>query len=310
MTSDFRALIVGYGSIGQRHASILSDMGARVEVVSGRQDVPGKRYGSIAEVVDLQGVEYGVIANPTDRHLTSLNELQRLNYQGKLLIEKPLFSHPPQTALPEGLPWFVGYNLRFHPVIQALREQLRHRKILSMRVYVGSYLPHWRPGRDYRQVASSAASAKEGGGVLRELSHELDYLLFLTGNWRKVSAFGSRCSELEIQGEDLFALLVETQHCPIATVQMNYFDRKTRREILCVCEGGWVRADLVENTLETEQGTTSCKVERNDSYTAMHREVLAQPTDNLCTLKQGCAVLELIEAAEKSASQGIHVLKS
>ena len=42
-----------------------------------------------------------------------------------------------------------------------------------------SFLPNWRSNRDYRK--SSSLKKVEGGGVLLELSHEIDYIRNLFG---------------------------------------------------------------------------------------------------------------------------------
>jgi len=112
----------------------------------------------------------------TCNHYNSFMELNESGYSGKLLIEKPVFLEPcpiPQSGFEKV---FVAYNLRFHPVIQKLHEFVKGKEVYSIQAYVGQYLPDWRPGTDYSKCYS--ASKAQGGGVLRDLSHELDYI-----NW-------------------------------------------------------------------------------------------------------------------------------
>jgi predicted dehydrogenase len=58
-------------------------------------------------------------------------------------------------------------------------------KIYSIRAEIGQYLPGWRPESDYRICVS--VQQKLGGGVLLELSHEIDYLSWIFGrvDWVK-----------------------------------------------------------------------------------------------------------------------------
>ncbi|MFX7793064.1 Gfo/Idh/MocA family oxidoreductase, partial [Acinetobacter baumannii] len=47
-------------------------------------------------------------------------------------------------------------------------------------IEIGQYLPDWRPTKDYRETVS--AKTELGGGVLLELSHELDYAQWILGS--------------------------------------------------------------------------------------------------------------------------------
>ena len=76
----------------------------------------------------------------------------------------------------------VGYNLRFHPALEAIRAAVyegRIGRLLAVRAEVGQYLPDWHPEEDYR--VSYAARRDLGGGALLTLSHELDYVRWIAG---------------------------------------------------------------------------------------------------------------------------------
>ena len=48
-----------------------------------------------------------------------------------------------------------------------------------MSINCSSFLPSWRKNIDYQSSVSAKKSL--GGGVLLELSHEIDYLIWLIG---------------------------------------------------------------------------------------------------------------------------------
>jgi len=294
-------LIIGYGSIGERHASILSRLGHDIHVVS-RRDIKGlPSYKSIKEALQSKNFDYIIISNETSNHYKSFMKLNEFGYSGKLLIEKPIFLVPGPVSQSEFENVFVGYNLRFHPLVQKLYEFLNGKEIYSIQVYVGQYLPSWRPGTDYRRCYS--AFREQGGGVLRDLSHELDYLNWITGGWKKVAARGGKFSDLQINSDDVFALLLEMENCPVACVQMNYLDRNARREIIVNLKEHTIKADLIQGILEIDGKISRYKVDRNLTYTEQHNAILSGDYRTACTYNQGLDVLNLIQAAELASNK-------
>jgi len=234
-----------------------------------------------------------------------LSALAQLGYTGTVLVEKPLFG---KWVEPSAFPFrnvFVAYNLRFHPVIQRLKALLQGERILSVQAYVGQYLPHWRPASDYR--ASYSASAEQGGGVLRDLSHELDYLIWMLGKWQRISALGGRYSALEITSDDIFALMLVTPQCPIVTLQLNYLDRLARWFVIINTCSHTIEADLIRGTITLDGDSVAFTTERNDTYRAMHQAILSGNTSTLCSLEEGVEILKLIDAAERAARDGVWV---
>jgi len=294
-------LVVGYGSIGARHAAILRKMGHSVNVVSKRnvEDFPCNK--TIKEVLAKKNIDYAIISNETYKHYESFIELFELGYSGKLLIEKPVFINYLSLQHADFKSVFVAYNIRFHPIIQKLREFLKENEICSIQAYVGQYLPNWRPGTDYTD--SYSASKAQGGGVLRDLSHELDYINWITGGWRRVAAIGGKFSDLQIDSDDIFVLLLEMENCPVASVQMNYLDRNTHREIIVSMKNHSIKADLLHSTLEIDGEVTSFEVERDITYTIQHDAILNGDHGTACTLKQGMDVIKLIHAAESASKK-------
>jgi predicted dehydrogenase len=292
-------LVVGYGSIGARHARILTELGCRTAVVSKREvDFP-VIYSKLADALEKERPGYVVIANATSQHHDTLSMLAQLGYSGTVLVEKPLFNSSLTLAPDAFQNIFVAYNLRFHPIIQRLRALLQGERILSVHVYAGQYLPDWRPLSDYRTLYS--ASAKQGGGVLRDLSHELDYLIWMLNGWERVASLGGHFSDLEITSDDVFALMLVTPSCPVVMVQMNYLDRLARRSIVINTANHTIEADLINGVIMLDRDRESFKTERDYTYRAMHNAILSGSGDELCLLEEGIETLRLIDAAELAA---------
>ncbi len=295
-----KALVVGHGSIGSRHARLLKELGCEVAVVSSQDvDFP-LRYRTLADALSGRP-DYVVIANSTSQHYQTLTELATLGFKGTVLVEKPLFHEEKDLPHQEFKRAFVGYNLRFHPVLQKLRTILQNEKLISVQAYVGQYLPAWRPGSDYRTSYSADISA--GGGVLRDLSHELDYLNWLLGGWEQLTARGGHYSNLEINSDDAWVIMMTTAACPLVSVQMNYLDRLTRRRVLINTDDHTIEADLVQGSIMIDDKIEKMEIERDLTYREQHRAVLDKKVDALCTLQEGMEVMRMIHAIERSARQ-------
>jgi predicted dehydrogenase len=295
-----RAIVVGHGSIGARHSRLLCELGCDIAVVTRSTLAEAVTHASLTEALANQQPDYVVICTPTAHHREALITLAESGFSGHVLVEKPLFDFV--TTLPEApfTSLSVGYNLRFHPVLQRMKEHLGAEEALSIQVCVGQYLPEWRPGIDYRNCYSSCKLL--GGGVLRDLSHEFDYLGWLVGPWQHVTALGGRFGNLEIDSEDLFTVLYGTASCPVVSVQLSYLDRVPVRRIHVNTGEHTLLADLVAGTLTVNGKTETFRVERDYTYLAMHRAVLAGEFYKLCSPADGLDTLALLEAAELAST--------
>ena len=174
-----KCLVIGYGSIGRRHTEVLQSLGHEVSVVSGHlQNSDLAVFGDIRSAYVGRQFDYVVIASETSAHADTLKHLlHAAGRQTVCLVEKPLWAFPEQHINLDGVKIAVGYVLRAHPLLRTVKNILKNKKIYSCRASCGQYLPDWRPDSDYRKCYS--AEKKRGGGVLRDLSHELDYMQML-----------------------------------------------------------------------------------------------------------------------------------
>jgi predicted dehydrogenase len=288
------AVVVGLGSIGQRHARVLQELGHAVTTVSRRE---GGDYASITDAVREARPEYAVVATETSGHAKALGELAASGFRGAVLVEKPIFSNagPVPDYLFASLS--VGYNLRFHPVVAALAERLRGRQAITVSAYVGQDIRDWRPGRDHRNTASATVAA--GGGVLRDLSHELDYLLWLFGPWRRVAALGGSSGARQLEVDDHISLLLEMQGSQTVQVHMDYLDQPGLRKIRVNLEDETIEADVAGGRLTINGAVNDYPSERDQSYRDMHVAAL-KGLSPICSLSEGLAVMDLIDASERA----------
>ena len=82
----------------------------------------------------------------------------------------------------------VGYQLRYSHIFKKIKKLLflkNLKKIYGAKIFVNSYLPNWRK-KNFKN--SLSLSKKLGGGVLLELSHEIDYMLWIFGKPKYLKA--------------------------------------------------------------------------------------------------------------------------
>ena len=287
------AVVVGLGSIGQRHARVLQELGHSVATVSRRD---GGNYKSIASAIMEARPGYVVVATETARHAESLRELAGQAFVDPFWSRSHLFEGRPGPRL-SFASLVVGYNLRFHPLMTAFAERLRGRPATTVSAYVGQDIRDWRPGRDHRTPASATAQA--GGGVLRDLSHELDYLLWLFGPWRRVAALGGPSGSRQLEVDDHIDLLLEMRGSQAVQVHMDYLDQPGIREIRVNLADETIEADVSGGRLTINGEVNDYPSERDESYKAMHLAAI-KGSSPICSYPEALAVMDLIDASERA----------
>ena len=292
------ALVIGYGSIGRRHAGILREMDeiGDVTVLSSQSNLPFRTIRNIDEVGTIDP-DYIVIASNTALHYKHLVYLENKFSNKTILVEKPLFERAYEFTPVNNTVW-VAYVLRAHPILQLIKKTAGTKNIWSIHAFCGSYLPDWRPGRDYKETSS--AKVESGGGVMLDLSHELDYVQWIAGRIEIDYVCSERVSTLEIETDDLLMLNGHTENGTKVQINLNYFTRNPKREILIDGEDISIQADLINNCvrihLDGKVQTYSYEDnEMNDIFREEHKAVLAGNSEMACSCQEGLATMNLIE---------------
>ena len=295
-----RCLVIGYGSIGKKHAEILLQLKFYVALVTSQKVDIFKCYSSVESAFNDDTFDYIVIANATFSHHETFLQLIQCHYSGIVLVEKPLFSKIEKLPEHSIKKIIVAYNLRFHELLRHTKNILNQEKIISFSAYVGQYLPTWRKEIDYRQCYS--ASKELGGGVLRDLSHELDYSTWLCGRCLDVTAMGGQLSLLEITSDDVYSILMKCESAPIVNLQLNYLDRISRREILVHTEQSTLWIDFIKGTLSINgKIEKSCVDGVRQSYVNQHEAILKGEFEHFCDYDHGLEVVRLIDVIESTS---------
>jgi predicted dehydrogenase len=297
-----KVLLIGYGSIGKRHYEVLSELDSitHIDVVTAQTLSGIRTYRTLNQITDLDDYNYIVIASETFKHFEQIEYLEKNTKNKVILCEKPLFDTA-RTIVVKNNSIFVGYVLRFHPILQKIRLVLTEEKILVAQIRCGSYLPSWRPGTDYRK--SYSASKEQGGGVLLDLSHEIDYMQWLFGSVKTISAYQSKISTLKIDSDDIVMATGKTDKQVAFAISLDYISKIPMREITIHTIDKTIQADLISNSLRVtseESGTETVEIEsfaRNDLFRKMHLSALGNK-ESLCTLEEGLNVMKTISTIQ------------
>lgn len=250
-----KLLVLGLGSIGKRHARLLRqhfphEVCALRTRLGQEPDDSGIPVLSSWEEVTPGRFDVALIANPTFRHLETAQLCAERGLH--LFLEKPIDCRTEgldallQTVQERHLTSYLAYPLRFHPAVAGLRRWLSGRSFLHANMTCASYLPEWRPHQDYR--LGHAVHRSRGGGVLLEMSHELDLADWLFGPVLQLEGRLHWLSDLSTDAEDSADLILRHER-GATSVHLNYFSRRRRRVIEVECADGFAAADLVRSQL-------------------------------------------------------------
>ncbi|MDP3733196.1 MAG: Gfo/Idh/MocA family oxidoreductase [Candidatus Daviesbacteria bacterium] len=232
-----KILFIGLGSIGRRHAKILQKI-YKHDLYAFRSGLSKKKNElGIKEIKTWKDIEnlkpdIAFITNPTSLHIETASKCVKLGC--KLFIEKPISKDLKGLDLliklvkKKKIVTYVGYNLRFHPVIKELKKYTAKQKPIYARAVCTSFLPNWRPGTDFKKNYS--ANSAMGGGVILDLSHEIDYVKYLLGNITDIKGNFAKAGDVTLDTEDFADLLVKTKDCR-TNIHINFLSHIPQRYI-------------------------------------------------------------------------------
>jgi predicted dehydrogenase len=261
-----RILIIGTGSIANRHHLIAKSLFPEAEICAYSES--GNQIEGVRMLTSLKEIEnflpqLSVIANKTNKHLDYAIFLANLS--SHLLLEKPIsidlngIDELLEVRKRNNLKILVGYNLEYLDAFKFILNFLKEEKVgrvLDVRIEAGQNLESWRPNRDYRQTVS--AKQADGGGVLRELSHEINYLIKLFGipNW--VFASQAKVSDLEIDVKDIAHVILGMNSKSgsefMVTLSLDFVRQDNTRKCIVIGTQRTLEWDILAGTIKESTG--------------------------------------------------------
>lgn len=313
-----KVLVVGFGCIAKKHISNLRILypQARLAVLCR----PGKQRDTHeleqlfhdVESAKCWDPDFILIASPATLHEEHVAEFASL--QIPILVEKPLASNLVEARKLQSVlksRCMLGYQLRFTDGFRQLQEwlpQLGH--LYFVRMEVGQYLPSWRPDTPVSEMVS--ANPELGGGVLLELSHELDMLSLLLGSPVRVYAAAGPASHLNLAVEESTELSLRYESGLLVQIHLDMLQYRPTRQSKWLGEFGQIEWDMLSNTLSwyDRQGNLFRQMVGQSTPQQVAQRQLTAFIEGLqegASPTQGITTLMIVDAARKSIKSGCEV---
>jgi len=291
-----KVIIIGRGTIAKKHEIILRNIKKKLNILKIKSRNLKKENKKLIFQIKKFNPDYIIISSPATSHYKQMMIIENILSKKVVLIEKPLFEKnyklPPKTKNK----YFVGFNLRYDPSLIYLKKYLTKKKYFHVSINCSSFLPSWRKNIDYRSSVSAKKSL--GGGVLLELSHEIDYLIWLIGKIKILHVVSKKISNLKINTDDYLNLSAKSGKTLI-NVSLNFFSRIKRREIIIDGNNFNIFADIINRKIiiyeKKNKIVKSFLKPENYSFIQQHLNIMKRDYSKLCSLNEGINVTKLID---------------
>ncbi len=302
--------IVGKSKIAIRHYNILRKIKKKKKIyfISKNQFLLERKKNNFVKTTFKLKKNYNpwlvIIATPSNTHLYYLKYF--LNKSNYILIEKPLSNNLKDAVeflkkikkrkITSKL--LVGYNLKFMKILMKFNKLVSQKvlgKIYFVECNVGKSLLLWRNGN----LNFAFTNVKHGGGILLELSHEIDYLLWIFGNLKVENSYINPNKFFNFNVEQNVFATLKAKNFPIS-LKMDVIRNNPERNCKVICKKGIIEMDLIKNKIIIRKNKKNLvyKFPKNDlnlSYKNQIKNLLFKRKQNLNEINHSIKVLEIIE---------------
>ena len=239
---------MGSGNMAQKYFAIIKKISPKAEInFYSSRNIHNNFYNKNDEIKKFNP-DIVFICSSTHRHFDDLKLINKIINDKFILVEKPLFHKIRKINLKNKV--FVGYNLRYDPIINEIKKLIKNKKIWSVEIFCNSFMPRWRK-RNYTKTYS--AQKKLGGGVALDLSHEIDYLLWFFKNLEIKFSISNKISNLKIDSDDNLVVFGKAKNVNQIILHLNYFSKISARTINITSSKINIRADLIKKKMIIEK---------------------------------------------------------
>ncbi|MDB6167581.1 MAG: Oxidoreductase domain protein [Verrucomicrobia bacterium] len=287
MALKLRAVVVGLGSIGRRHARLLAERAnvavewcesSAAALAEARQTLaePGCVHDSFERVLQSRP-DVVVLATPHAAHAPQT--VAALGAGIHVLCEKPMAEtlaeaeRMAQAADASRAILAIGFHLHFHPGLVRLKELITSGALGTV------HHAHCRVGSYVTLVNSKSRYQRSlAGALLLDYAHQPDILTWLLGQRpRGVYMIGAQGGRLEHQSNpNVLAVACDYEGPLLTTIHLNYLQMPERHDYEIVGDRGWASLDLAQGSLriglqgDSSEQMETFSTERDPVYRAEH----------------------------------------
>lgn len=302
-----RVLIVGGGSIGERHLRCFREAGPAAVALCEPNDELRQRLQATYQLGDAaykslddvprERYDVAVIATPAPLHVPLASQLIAAS-RCNVLIEKPLgtsvegIAELVQQATVARCVVGVAYVSRHNPGLQAMRDALRsgrYGRPLQVNYVGGQDFPFYRPA--YREIYYRDRAT--GGGAIQDaLTHTINSVQWLVGPARAVAADAAHLHLDGVEVEDTVHVLARHQSADdtspdlLASYALNQHQVANESCLTVICTEGMVRWQAHANRWSTVRRGDS-EWQHHDYEFARDDGFIAQAASFLAAAEQG-----------------------
>ena len=197
-------LVIGSGNIAMRHIKNIKNIfpDKIIHVLKRTNTKLDKLFysknivviKSLSDITSMNKKSIALICSPASNHSDDIKETIKKGFN--IFIEKPLMTNRDRisslvnTVSKTNKITHIGYNMRFTDRIDFIKKKIFTNKISnikSVHINVFTDFRKWRKNKNYKETVSFNKAL--GGGVINELSHEVDYMIYLFGKPKSVKVY-------------------------------------------------------------------------------------------------------------------------
>ena len=251
------ALIIGAGSIGQRHIKNLKKIGVDNIVALRSKKGHFKKLPEALKVVEVDNWEeaiasspdVAIISNPSSLHIETARKI--VDHVKGVFIEKPLSDSTNECQQlidilnEKKVVSFIGHNMMFHPIVENIIKFYNENdigEVVNIQCQVGQWLPDWHPYENYKDAYYARKDL--GGGVALTLIHEIHLALELAGLPVSVVGEVSKYNKLDLEVDVCSDLMIKHKTGAVSQIHLDYIQQPSHRSGLITFEMGWLSYDF------------------------------------------------------------------
>jgi len=259
-----KVVVIGSGSIGQRHFRNLVTLGIDASLIPYREYFPDV-------LNDCDGV---VIATATNIRVNLISDAVKRDLP--IYVEKPLVFRSEDINLIERLVVNVanrsmlGYMMRYHPAFRVMAD-MDFSDTYAFTFNIGHDVNKWRKNWTF---SKSYASKSNGGGVLLDLCHEIDManVIFPGLSIKDVDSVGSSL----FPGVDFCSrILVESQTKVQGSIGMDYLAPQLHRRTQILGRNTMYDFDYASQSFQIKDSKGTRRIELPNERNDMFLEIMS-----------------------------------